>query len=78
MNKLLEVSVSGSTYYFLNPLDLEQLANIQRLSKQLYVPNPSFKNMSDDAIIEHFILKVQQVLDISLTKISVAAVIVIK
>lgn len=78
MDKLIEISVKGSVYYFLNSLSYDQLTILQQFAKQFYTLNPVYNEETDDAIVEHFITAVQQTFGISLTKVSVAAVLVIK
>lgn len=78
MDKLIEVSVKGSTYYFMSLLNYDQIATLQQFAKQFYTLSQSYQEESDDAIMGRFIEAVHHAFGISLTKVPIAAVIVIK
>lgn len=78
MDMLIEISIKGSTYYFLNSLNHHQITNLQEFSKKFYTANPEHSNKSDDTILELFISEVHKTFGITLTKIPVTTVLVIK
>ena len=78
MCKLIEVSIRGSTYYFLNDLDSEQIALLKHFASQFYPSNPKYRSETDDSIAKHFVLAVQTEFNITLRNTAPSAVLIIK
>lgn len=78
MNKLIELSVRGSLYFYLGSLSENQLKHLRQFAKQFYMSNPVCEYASDDEVMKCFTLAVKQTFGIELTNIPVTAVLVIK
>jgi len=78
LNKLIELSVRGSIYFYFGLLSEDQLNNLQQFAKQFCISNPVYEHESDDVIMKCFTLAVKQAFGIELTNIPVTAVLVIK
>ena len=78
MCKLIEVSIRGSTYYFLSDLDSNQIALLKQFASQFYQSNTKCQKETDDSIAKHFVLAVQAEFNIALRNIAPSAVLIIK
>lgn len=78
MNRLIEVSVRGKIYYFLNDLSPEHMEKLEQLSKDVFSLNIVSKEETDDEIIAKFVMLAQKNLEIYLRSIAVDSVLVIK
>lgn len=78
MNKQFKISMRGSTYYFLNALNEDQILKLQQFARQFYVSNPSYSNENDDTVVEYFFAQVKQTFGIVLNRVNITAVLVIK
>lgn len=78
MNKLIELSIRGSLYFYLSTITEKQLLQLRQFASQFYKSNPVYEHRSDDEIMRCFTLTVKQTFDIELENIPVTAVLVIK
>ena len=78
MEKLFELSVKGSLYFYLSVISEKQILQLKQFSSQFYKSNPVCQHQTDDEIMESFIAAVKQEFGIELESIPVTDVIVIK
>ena len=78
MNKLIELSIRGSLYFYLSTITDKQLFQLRQFASQFYKSNPVYEHMSDNEIMRCFTSTVNQTFDIKLKNIPVAAALVIK
>lgn len=78
MDKLIEISIKGSTYYFINCLSQNEITNLQEFSKEFYASNPVHSKYSEETILNRFVSEVHKTFGIALTRIPISAVLVIK
>ena len=78
MNKLIELSVKGSLYFYLCPISENQLLKLKQFATEFYISNVPHQPQSDDEIAKKFVSSANQILDIELEKVHIDSVIVIK
>lgn len=78
MDKLIEISVRGSFYFYLSTVSEKQLFQLKRFASQFYMSNPVLEHKSDDEIMKCFTMVVKRTFDIELKNIPVTAVLVVK
>lgn len=78
MDKLIEISVRGSTYFYLSEVDEIQFSQLKQFAGQFYISNPVFEYKSDEEITKYFATAVKHKFDIELRKMPVMLVLVVK
>lgn len=78
MNKLIELSVRGSLYFYLSTVSEKQLFQLRQFASQFYRSSPSYKYKSDDEIMKRFTIAAKQTFGIELERIPITTVLVIK
>lgn len=78
MPKLIELSVSGSRYYFLESLSVDQIENLTKLARAFRSTDIICASESDDAYVQEFIHQARLHLGLHLKLIDVDKVLVIK
>lgn len=78
MDKIIELSVRGSLYFYSSNPRENQLSQLRQFASQFYESNPDYKFMPDDEIAECFILSAKQTFGIDLKNLPITTVLVIK
>ncbi len=78
MDKLIEVSIRGSVFYYLGKINTEQLARLNQFGSLFYHYYSECFNQADERIAKIFTDEVEKLLDIILIEKQVDTVITIK
>lgn len=78
MKSVVEISISGDSFLFLNNLSSQQLDQIKNLSEQFRYCQVPLETTDTKKILEVFIDKVEKALQIKLYPVSIISVITLK
>lgn len=78
MKSVVEISISGDSFLFLNNMSSQQLDQIRNLSEQFRYSQIPLEATDTKKILEIFIGKVEKALEIKLYPVSVISVITLK
>lgn len=78
MQSVIEISISGDTFLFLNNMSLQQLERVKFLSEQFRMQQKSSKITDTHLILDLFCAEVEQTLGIKLYSVSIMSVITLK
>lgn len=78
MKSVVEISVSGDSFLFLNNMSSQQLDQIKNLSEQFRYYQVPRETTDTQKILENFIDRVEKTLQIKLYPVSIISVITLK
>ena len=78
MKSVVEISISGDSFLFLNNMSSQQLDQIKYLSEQFRYCQIPLETTDTQKILEIFIHKVEMALQIKLYPVSIVSVITLK
>lgn len=78
LKKLIELSVRGSRYYLFAEISSDQLKKLQQFTSLFYESNYTYHSKNDDALVQQFLVKAGERLDMNLELVDIETVLVIK